>query len=82
MFELEANERLREELFKANRLRQLDLAVVGDVKSRCFSTCPVWFAPEPLSQYEVWAYAGDTDSNFRLLINRTTGHIFLVDFQV
>jgi hypothetical protein len=82
VFELEANGRLREELFKGNRLRQLDLAEVGDVKSMCFSTCPAWFAPEPLSQYAVWAYADDKGSNFRLLIYRTTGHIFLVDFQV
>ena len=35
-----------------------------------------------LQQYAIWAYADDQHSNFRLLIDRETGTIFLGDHQV
>jgi hypothetical protein len=31
---------------------------------------------------EIWAYAKDPNSNFRVLIDSETGDIFLADYQV
>ena len=49
---------------------------------RVSAECPSWFAPKPLTEYEIWTYADDASSNFRLLIDKQTGHIFLADYQV
>ena len=48
----------------------------------CFGECPSWFAPKVLQQYNIWTYADDQHSNFRLLIDKETGTIFLGDHQV
>src|SRR5439155_22726170 len=40
---------------------------------------PDWFAPKPIAQYQVWVYSNAPNSDFRLLIDRETGDLFLSD---
>ena len=76
-FELEPNVELKKQLFSENDLQELapDSAGIPDSK-------PVWFAPKPLSQYEIWRYADQPVGNFRLLFDRKTGNMFLMDYQL
>jgi hypothetical protein len=77
-FEIKANQKFRDQLFRDNELRQVQ---ERDTKSLCFS-CPAWFAPGALDRYDVWAYAKWPDSKFRVLVDKVTGNIFLTDYQV
>jgi hypothetical protein len=43
---------------------------------------PNWFAPKPIVEYDVWKYSDDPASNFRLLIDRKTGDLFLENHQL
>ena len=40
---------------------------------------PDWFAPKPVAQYQVLMYSNAPNSEFRLLIDRETGDLFLTD---
>ncbi len=74
--QLDANIELQKELFKLNPLSrsyERELQAFPQPK-------PDWFAPKPLSDYETWAYADRTNSNFRLLIDRKSGELFLTDW--
>ena len=82
VFEIQPNQALREQLFSRNQLRRLPDAEVAKESRPCFAECPTWFAPKPLDQYEVWAYTDEPNSNFRLLIDKKTGQLFLADYQV
>lgn len=42
---------------------------------------PGWFASKPLSEYRIWE-STNTHSQFRLLIDRETGDLFLSDWQL
>jgi len=80
-FEIRGNEALREQLFRENHLSQVPSRELENVGAVCGS-CPTWFAPGPLSQYDVWRYSDEPASNFRVLVNRDTGDMFLVDYQL
>ena len=82
LFEIQPHAALRAQLFSRNRLRKLQDAEAAAATRPCFAECPSWFAPKPLTEYEIWTYADDASSNFRLLIDKQTGHIFLADYQV
>jgi hypothetical protein len=82
LFEIQPHAALRTQLFGRNRLRKLQDAEAAAATRPCFAECPSWFAPKPLKEYEIWLYADDASSNFRLLIDKQTGHIFLADYQV
>jgi len=43
---------------------------------------PAWFVPKPVAQYEVWVYSNAPPCDFRLLIDRDTGDLFLSDTQL
>jgi hypothetical protein len=43
---------------------------------------PDWFAPGPIAQYQVWVYSNAPNSDFRLLIDRATGDLFVSDRQL
>ena len=47
-----------------------------------FQLKPSWFIPKPVEQYEVWVYADNPQSNFKIFIDKQSGDIFLSDFQV
>lgn len=80
-FEIAPNQKFREQLFSRNRLVRLGEAA-EEPKQLCFTECPAWFAPKPRAAYDVWGYADEPKGNFRVLIDRSTGAIFLTDYQV
>jgi hypothetical protein len=82
VFEIAANKGLREQLFAANRLVKLDARAAAEAKRDCVPECPAWFAPKPGEEYDVWGYADEPRGNFRVLIDRHTGTIFLTDYQL
>jgi hypothetical protein len=43
---------------------------------------PEWFAPKPMTGYQVWVYSNAPNSEFRLLIDRETHDLFLSDCQL
>jgi hypothetical protein len=81
-FELAPNAKLREQLFAQNRLVKLEGRAAAEAKELCFQECPAWFAPKSIENYDVWTYADEPNSNFRVLIDKTTGAMFLTDYQV
>ena len=82
VFEIRSNGAFREQLLSQNRLRKLPEAEMVEATRPCFGACPSWFAPKPLKAYEVWVYINNPGSNFRVLIDKETGNIFLADYQV
>ena len=82
LFEIRPNDGLRTQLFGQNRLRKIQDPERDPDARPCSAECPDWFAPKPLAEYDVWAYEDDSTGNFRVLIDRATGHIFLGDFQL
>jgi hypothetical protein len=82
MFEIAANQKLRDQLFTRNRLQKLEGAAAVESHQPCFSECPAWFAPKPIDEYEVWRYADAPRGNFRVLIDKKTGAMFLSDYQI
>jgi hypothetical protein len=82
VFEIADNAALRGQLFRQNRLVKLTDLTAAERHQRCFPGCPPWFAPKTMDHYEIWGYADDPKSNFRVLIDRETRTIFIVDFQV
>jgi len=74
-FEIQANPTFRKDLFGRNQL----VEVPGD-RNDCFNP-PAWFAPRPVGSYELWGYADEPRSNFRVLVDRDSGTIFLCDYQ-
>jgi hypothetical protein len=79
-FEIAPNQKLKEQLFRENKLRQLTGDQAGKVKN--FGTAPTWFAPKDVTEYEVWVFEGEPDHNFRVLIDKKSDVIFLSNFQV
>jgi hypothetical protein len=43
---------------------------------------PTWFIPKPITNYQVWVYSNAPNSDFRLLLDRETGDLFLSDRQL
>ena len=82
MFQIQPNAPLREQLFTRNRLRQLQDAEISAATRPCFGECPLWFAPKPLRDYEIWVYADEPNSSFMVLIDKKTGSIFVGDYKV
>lgn len=81
-FEIAPNADLKKQLFTANRLRQLTGKDAAEARARVFGDAPAWFAPKSLASYEVWVFADDPGRNFKLLIDKESGYIFMNDYQV
>ena len=79
-FEIAPNPKLKEQLFRENKLRQLTGDEAGKVKN--FGTVPSWFAPEDVTEYEVWVFEDERDRNFKVLIDRKSGVMFLSNYQL
>jgi hypothetical protein len=81
-FEIEHNDGLKKQLFTQNKLIQLEGNDAREAKNKFFSESPKWFAPKTVDNYEIWVYEDKTQSNFRVLIDKVTGNIYLTDYQV
>jgi len=82
LFEIQPNEALRNQLLTENQLHELRASELAESERPCFGECPKWFAPKSLEDYEVWGYSNDPSSRFRVFIERSTGRIFVGDYQV
>jgi hypothetical protein len=81
-FEIEQNYDLKKQLFTQNKLIQLQGVAAREAKDKFFGESPKWFAPKAVNSYEVWVYEDKNQSNFRVLVDKVTGNIFLTDYQV
>lgn len=81
-FEIAPNAPLKEQLFTANKLRRVAGAEAGRVRGNTFGDSPPWFAPKATTDYEVWVFKDEPSRNFKVLIDRETGHIFMSDYLV
>jgi hypothetical protein len=81
-FEIAPNAALKAQLFGANNLRQLTGKDAIEAQAKVFGAAPPWFAPKSLDSYEVWVFGDQPQSNFKLLIDRASGHMFMNDYQV
>jgi hypothetical protein len=80
-FAIQRNDELQKQLFAENELVRLETADAMRAKD-FFGEAPEWFAPKSVDAYEVWAYADEPKGNFRVLVDKQTGNLFLTDYQV
>ena len=79
-FELEPNEELKLELFSQNEMRSLDPSKLEPAIS-ALGERPDWFVPGPAENYDGWVYGDEPTGNFHLFIERSTGKVFIADWQ-
>jgi hypothetical protein len=73
---------LQKRLLTMNPMKQLSQDGELGVAAAWPQNRPTWFVPKPITHYEVWVYSNAPNSNFRLLIDRETGDLFLSDYQL
>jgi len=81
-FEIAPSAKLKEELFANNKLRQMQGDEAARIQKSVFGDAPSWFAPKDVAEYEVWVFADQAHSNFKILIDKKSGVMFLNDYQV
>jgi hypothetical protein len=81
-FEIAPNRQLKDQLFAKNKMRQAAGDEATQIRKTVFSDVPSWFAPKGVTEYEVWVLEGEPDRNFKALIDRKSGVMFLNDYQV
>ncbi len=77
---MKKNEDLQKRLLTMNRLQKVTQEKEFQKMISRTGFEPKWFAPMPFARYDVWVFSAATDGNFRLLIDRETGDIFLSDY--
>lgn len=81
-FAIAPNAPLKEQLLSANKLRQVRGEEAAQVHAKVFGDPPSWFAPKATAHYEVWVFANEPGRNFKVLIDRSSGHMFINDYKV
>jgi hypothetical protein len=81
-FHIRTNAFLARQLLLSNDLMRIEgdaarQAVMNDPAGN-----PTWFLPKPSDAYDVWRYRNDSNSEFRVIIDRATGDLFLSDRQL
>ncbi len=81
-FQVQKHGDLQKRLLTMNPMKQL--TEDGELrKAAAWSqNRPTWFVPKPISHYQVWVYSNGPSSDFRLLIDREPGDLFLSDRQL
>lgn len=78
--QVEKNADLQKRLLTMNPMKQVgEEKELQAVMAWSQQNRPAWFAPKPVAEYGVWIYSNASASSFRLLIDRKTGDLFLVD---
>jgi hypothetical protein len=75
-FHIAANADLSRQILGKNRLARVDTAWARPLNA------PEWFAPKGFQQYETWAFTGDPQRAFRVLVDRSSGDLFITDQQL
>jgi hypothetical protein len=81
-FEIAPDPRVEALLFGKNKMRRASGAEALKIKANVFGAPPPWFAPRKAVEYEVWVYERRPDSNFKVLIDKTSRVMFWADYQV
>lgn len=81
-FELAPSTELTEQLFTANELRQVTGDEALEVHRNVRGEVPAWFAPKSAAEYDIWVFGREPERNFKVLIDRRTGEMFLNDHQM
>jgi hypothetical protein len=74
-FHIRANAALSRQLFTENRLVRVSAGWYRP------PTAPAWFARGPMERYDIWAFADEPRRDFRVLVERKTGDLFVTDQQ-
>jgi hypothetical protein len=80
--QIQKHPHLQQRLLTMNPMKHLTLEKELQETAVWSQHRPVWFVPKAIAQYEVWVYSNAPNSNFRLLIDRETGDLFLSDTQL
>jgi hypothetical protein len=80
-FQIKSNAALQHQLLTANDLLRVDTNNAEQYPLRS-SKKPEWFIPKSTDSYECWVYRTDSNSNFRVFIDKTTRDLFLTDEQL
>jgi hypothetical protein len=81
-FEIGPNVKLKEQLFGKNKLQRVNGDEAAKVRKNVFGDVPPWFAPKNVTEYEIWVFEGEPNINFKILIDKKSGVMFLNDYQV
>jgi hypothetical protein len=81
-FEIAPNTQLKAQLLTANNLRRIAGKKAAEVRENVFGCAPSWFAPKSVTDYEVWIFADEPERNFKVLIDKASGHMFISDYLV
>ena len=79
-FQIKGEAEFRRELFTRNALTPT--SNLAESIRDPFGHPPAWFCPKEPARYEAWTYRDPPAGNFRVIIDRDTGDIFLTDYQV
>lgn len=80
-FHFRASENFQKFLFDNNKLKQPETPSERQMVAEFSHTKPTWFIPKHSDVYDVWIYADDPQSHFRIFIDKTTQDIFVADFS-
>jgi hypothetical protein len=81
-FEIAPNMKLTGRLFAENKLRRITGDEATKAQGNRFGDAPSWFAPKSVTEYEIWVFDKEPERNFKVLIDKKSGHIFMSDYQV
>jgi hypothetical protein len=81
-FQLRGDPEFKREFFNRNNLEQLPASSVSEAMHDPFQHAPAWFCPKAPEHYDAWVYRDPPAGNFKVLIDRETGDLFLTDYQV
>lgn len=79
--EVQKNEDFQMRLLKKNSMEQITEEKALQILKNLSEHRPVWFAPKSIAEYEVWVCVTDPGCNFRIIVDRETGTLFLTDRQ-
>ena len=81
-FQIKGDPEFKREFFARNKLEQLPASSVADTIRDSFGHPPLWFCPKDPDHYDAWAYRDPPAGNFKVIIDRDTGDLFLTDYSV
>lgn len=81
-FQIRGDPEFRREFFVRNTLEQLSASSAAEAMRDPFQHQPAWFCPKHPQHCDVWVYRDPPAGNFKVIIDRETGDLFLTDYQV
>jgi hypothetical protein len=79
-FELQLADKIKNQILTNSDVTKLPAFSQEDLRMRTYSNRPKWFAPEPLSAYDV--YESKTQPGFLFFVERTGGRSFWTRYQL